>query len=568
MSGLVRDIVCEHEVLRSAIAPSQLGVLDRWAANRLRDGLGRFKRETGRSVLHQLVSTSRVSELEVVLASPFPFDADAALVDVSHGATVLGLAAELGDAAAVRVLLAAGAPTDRVRGEAEAPVVRAVRAGQLATVRLLPVRGPEALSAAMQAMQSAPAECWAVFVDVAGRSNPNTPTGTGCQALLEAVERGLPACAEWLLRHVPTLDVNNGFVERSPLAAACSAGHVGVVKLLLGSAAALDVNWAGAAAASPPPLHAAVRNGHDAIVRLLLADGRTCTAATDGPTQRPLVHTAAHHAARLQRPELLRCLLGTKGVDWGATDSLGRTAAHSLLLEPPIGPAARTVLMLLVRMAPLSVDGLSVFGDNALTACVRMNWPGDVLLELLGRSRAYFTRSVHEHPALLHAAAGHGNIRVCMVLVACGFSLGVVRGGPTPAIVAANAGHLVLSGVLGVIEGMPPLQRAVLAGLGKRQLNREISTGAIRPPFNLPWVPWESLMQRPPAAAPASYIALLQATSGMGWFRTVHHSFPTCFQTAAWVLLLCQHRLKGKGLPMEMSHAILAMLPRAGCCMH
>lgn len=438
----------------------------------------------------------------------------------------------------------------------------AIRGGDLEAVRRLVVAGSCPLSAALHAMQTSSEESrsvrWAIFVNVAGRSNPNTPDMGGVQALLCAIELGLEQCALWLMRHCPKIDVNNGFAlrDRVPLVVASRHGMVRCVCALL-TDARLDVNWTDGTGKGA--VHAALRGGHVAVAKALLSDRRTRWGGAPG---RPLVHLAAQCAVEKQRPALLTSLLYNPRVQWAAADRTGTTAAHWLLRE--LAPAVhdtdtlRAVLATLLQQAPSTVDHVSHSGDNALAACIGRGWGRDLLLDLLRHSTQYLRGFTVDHPALLHVAARCGDYRVCLILLACGFEQEHLIEGETPAIAAFTNGHPLLAVRLLEHARMPKLQLASMAGLDVAHLNFEIRRGAIPQPLNVPWEPVPELSARPASAAPTAYIRHLRA--GV-WARTLHWTFPTSFNDAAFVLLLCHWRLGAAGLPTEMCHWVLALLP-------
>lgn len=569
MAGIVQKIVREYHTLRESLDGAQSALLEQWATDRLSTQMAAYKRETGNSVLHYFVLGGHELELSTVLASSFPFVAATALLDVSSGVSVLGSAAERGDVSVVSMLLAAGAPTARADGELESPLIKAVRAGHIGAVKLFPVDGPDPLAAALQSIAGDKADHagrWPIFVHLARRSNVNTPSA-GKFPLMQAIELKLLNCATWLIRNCKGIDINQfGTTRRRrvPLVAACALGLIPVVRALLASPA-LDVNWTNADGKGA--LFTALFAGHANIVRLLLDDARLVVGNRYAGT--PLVHIAAQVAVSKEQVDLLACLLDHPRVTWDDEDDDGITALHHVIrtAHNKTNAATQDVLDLLLKRAPASVDHVAGTGENAVSAAVTNDWSGGTLLKLLQHSSMHFEGHREEHPHLLHTAAGHGNMRVCTILLACGYRQ-VVWAGRRPANVAADAGHVLLRHALDETIAMPMLERAALAGLTKPHLDRLISTNTIVSPraqWTGPWI----ATPRPASAAPLAYFALLRTETR--WTRPIHLSYPACFQTAVWLMLLCHWRLDGEqklSLPIEMIHYIMAFLPRDAFCLH
>jgi ankyrin repeat protein len=572
MAGIVQTIVREYHTLRGALNGAQSALLEQWATDRLLTQLAAYKQETGHSVLHHCVIGGCELELSSILACPFPFVPAAALQDVSSGASVLGCAADRGDVSMVRMLIAAGASMERAAGELESPLIQAVRAGHYETVNLFPVAvdDPVPLSVALQSLAKGTVDDagrWPIFVHLARRSNVNIPSA-GTFPLMQAIVLKLLNCATWLIRNCKGIDINQfGTIRRRrvPLVAACALGQIPVVRALL-TDSTLDVNWTNVDGKGA--LFTALVCGHSGVARLLLADKRLVvdTRYNGGP----IVNTAALVAASKERSDILACLLTNRKVAWNVADDDGFTALHQIIRTTTnkSNTATHEVLDLLLKQAPASVDHVAATGENAVLAAVTHNWPAGTLLKLLKHSRKRFEGHRQEHPHLLHTAAGHGNVRVCTILLACGYKQ-VVWAGRHPAKVATDAGHILLGTALEKSIEMPMLERAALAGLNKSHLNRLISTNTIISPHAL-WIGSAKFYpQRPANAAPMPYFAVLRTETH--WTRVMHMSYPACFQTVVWLMLLCHWRLDGNqkpSLPIEMIHLIMTMLPRDTFCLH
>jgi ankyrin repeat protein len=575
MSGIVQTVVREFAALRAA-HPALSDLLGDWSADVMHARALAHKREHGMSVLHSLIASHRESELRGVLAAPPPFDLTVALADVSDGSSALGLAASIGNSAMVGLLLAAGAPEALAKGEKIDPIEHAVIGGHLEVVQQFGNAGSGPVAAALHALQatSDPVR-WKIFVHLASTMpNINTPNSDGVQTLMLAVDLGLEQCAIWLLQNCPGIDVNNGraLPDRTPLLTASRYGMTSCVRLLL-NFPGLDVNWTDTAGRGAA--FAALRGGHLHVLRALMGDRRTFANSRHGPRSTPLLHAAVRHAAFKQRPELLECMLMKKHVNWAAADETGTTAIHWLMREmspnnrPGVDTAStRAITALLLKQAPATVDHLSEGGENALVACVTSKWASEMLLMLLEHSKMYLTRFTVDHPELLHIAAKTGRFPMCLILMACGYQSHMYAG-RTPAMVADFHGHALLGNCLRDALLLPPLQLAAMAGLNRAHLNHEIGRGAIQLPLNVPWVD-RGLLSRPASATPLAYIHRLRQTNGLIWTRMIHHSFPVCFKAAAVLLLLCIQRRQQthQGLPTEMCHAILALLPRRVFCTH
>jgi ankyrin repeat protein len=568
MSNIFVAVITEHIGLLSAVTdPVQVATVNRWAADRMMALLESHKQQTGASILHHFVETGAILELRVMLSLPLPFPLRHALDDVSRGATVLGLAAAQGEGSAVRFLLDAGANPNRSAGELVAPLVMAIRSRQFTVVQMFKVsRDTLAIHEALGAFVPDwvyDGTAWAVFVHVASRSNPNIPNHNGVQALLFAIELNLPRCANWLLWKFPAIDVNNGLTPgvTVPLFAAARKGQARVVANLLSSRSALCVHWTDSSGRGI--LHAALRAGNQQIMASLLADPRVRVASNASFIRRPLVHTAAHYAIRHSRPQLLLGLQCRPDIEWSATTVSGETAINRVMRFRATGSHTIDVLTcitIVLAQAPATVDFIDVSGSNALAECVLKGWSGEVLMQLLKSSNQFLTHFVTNCPTLLHTAARNGNLRVCWILRACGYTLIPDADGLAADERADLHGHPLLGETLRKSIALPMLQLAYTAGLTIRHVNHMVANGTITISRPLPWKPW-NVCSRPIDAVPLTYLQNLDASRGM-WSRALHASFSQRFRACIWTMLLCHPRLCEAGLPIELWHMIFAECAR------
>ncbi|KKO99367.1 hypothetical protein THAR02_08530 [Trichoderma harzianum] len=181
----------------------------------------------------------------------------------SDGNAPLYEAAENGYIAVVKLLLVAGANPNRGSSFGITPLMCAAENGYIAVVKLLLVAG----------------------------ANPNRGNSIGMTPLMCAAENGDVNVAEVLITAGadPNFKGELGEVNSTALLLAVGQGHEAVVKLLLASGAKVNLSnghWSDKAA-----LHIAAIEGHGVIVELLLAAG-AIPDIRDNDGQTPLWHAA------------------------------------------------------------------------------------------------------------------------------------------------------------------------------------------------------------------------------------------------------------------------------------
>ncbi|KAJ1476899.1 ankyrin repeat-containing domain protein, partial [Baffinella frigidus] len=119
-------------------------------------------------------------------------------------------------------------------------------------------------------------------------------------ALWTAAQAGQTEAVRKLLTKGAAIEERGGPLESSPLHAACSKGHAGVVQLLLEHKADASTK----ATDGDTPLHDAVLGDHEAVVVLLLENGADASAPGDGGGQTPL-----HHAVQMGFEGVVQLLL-------------------------------------------------------------------------------------------------------------------------------------------------------------------------------------------------------------------------------------------------------------------
>lgn len=154
-------------------------------------------------------------------------------------------AARAGDSAAVRRLLAAGAPPNTADVDGERPLPVAVAGAHLESIRLLLQAGarPDARGAAGRlplALAAAGGQLSIVRQLLAAGANIDGRSANGATALHEAVRFDHPEILAELLRAGPRLDLNDR-EGLHPLALAAALGRVRCVDVLLDGGVAVDL---------------------------------------------------------------------------------------------------------------------------------------------------------------------------------------------------------------------------------------------------------------------------------------------------------------------------------------
>ncbi|XP_054656781.1 ankyrin repeat and SOCS box protein 13-like isoform X1 [Dunckerocampus dactyliophorus] len=146
----------------------------------------------------------------------------------------------------------------------------------------------------------------------------------GSTPLCNACSSGSLACVKLLLEYGAKVNPSLTALTASPLHEACIQGNAEIVKLMIASGAELeayDVHFG-------PPLHIACAKAHVNCVKELLLAGANVNSSK-------FHETALHHAARLDKPDMIELL-----VDFGAnvhtTDNLGKKPVeYSTPASPP-----------------------------------------------------------------------------------------------------------------------------------------------------------------------------------------------------------------------------------------
>nr|XP_057924267.1 ankyrin repeat and SOCS box protein 13-like [Doryrhamphus excisus] len=146
----------------------------------------------------------------------------------------------------------------------------------------------------------------------------------GSTPLCNACSSGSLACVKLLLEYGAKVNPSLTALTASPLHEACIQGNAEIVRLMIASGAELeayDVHFG-------PPLHIACAKAHLNCARELLLAGAKVNS-------RKFHETALHHAARLDKPDMIELL-----VDFGAnvhsTDNLGKKPVEYATPASPV----------------------------------------------------------------------------------------------------------------------------------------------------------------------------------------------------------------------------------------
>jgi ankyrin repeat protein len=261
------------------------------------------KASCGSAALHLATQHGALEALEALLLA----GADANVRRGSDGLTALHIASQLGDVSAVQMLLNHGADAWKAAPSGETAAHAAAHEGHAEVMLCLLEREAGLLAcqpeqgtvgtplhvlartgchaAALQALLGTP--------QLVTRALLRLQDSRGYTPLASACEAGQVAAVQLLLgrRH----DFSSCDLLQA-LTAACRQGHAGIVRLLLGSGAADAVEWS-SVPEDGHPLLAALRSGHIAVVKALIA------AAL------PLPNSILAEAVRLGDPGILEFLL-------------------------------------------------------------------------------------------------------------------------------------------------------------------------------------------------------------------------------------------------------------------
>lgn len=309
--------------------------------------------------------------------------AQLALAD-KDGRTALSWAACGGSAAAVSVLVDAGAPVNAATLKKDTPLALAAARGHTdAVVALLSapavdVNAKDAMgdtpliaaarkghAGALRALLAAPG------VDVNVRSKSTAPTTKNSSpqgtALILAAQVGCVECVAALLA-APGVDVDARTLNGdTALIWAAYNGHVDVVRALV--SANVDVNSRNTGTTQSTPLILAAREGHAKIVAILLATRGIDVNILDAHVDNALIWAACNgHAV------VVSALLETGGIRVNQINELGFTA-----LTLAAKRAHTAVVAALLKAPSIDPNVKDSAGDTALTLAARSNHGATVL---------------------------------------------------------------------------------------------------------------------------------------------------------------------------------------------
>lgn len=226
-------------------------------------------RATGATALHRAAEAGDLAGLKSLLARGAPVDG----INALNGATALHYAAENGRVAIVRELIARGADVNLRTVAGNTPLITAAVKGyeQIvghlldcdASVDAVNREGATALFMAAQRGHTGAVR------QLLTKADPNAQTTRGATALHVAAEYGHAEVARLLLEKGAEPDRPTIVNKDTPLHDAAQKGHTAIVAVLLDVGA--DPNRADRAGNTT--LHIAAAAGHAAIVRLLLDKG-------------------------------------------------------------------------------------------------------------------------------------------------------------------------------------------------------------------------------------------------------------------------------------------------------
>jgi ankyrin repeat protein len=191
----------------------------------------------------------------------------------AEGAALLAVAIQRGDAAAVSLLIAHGAPVDEPDASGMRPLARAARLGDVAMIKLLSERGAAAAafdtrgrSALWYAAGSRAVPAAELLLSL--RAPADAPDRNGVTPLLAAIRAGDEAMVRRLIDAGASVDAK-GPGRDPPLRVAAGLGNTAVLDALLAHKPDVDATDAYGETA----LMAAARSGNEPICSKLLAAG-------------------------------------------------------------------------------------------------------------------------------------------------------------------------------------------------------------------------------------------------------------------------------------------------------
>ncbi|KAG2486727.1 hypothetical protein HYH03_014654 [Edaphochlamys debaryana] len=231
------------------------------------------------------------------------------------GATALWLAARGGHCEVAAALLEGGARADAAAKDGSTPLLVAARAGQLELARQLMAAKARTDAAAKDGSTPLLAAAAAGHVGVMQAMLGDASREDKGRALWAAADAGqVPAVRALLAAGVYTETIKH---EVTPLWSACHQGHTEVAEALIRASAFREL----VGPEGLRPLHVAAREGHIAIVRALLAAGAQVDAILkDG-------RSALHLAAEADQRECVQALLEA-GADPRRVDKWDRTPSQ------------------------------------------------------------------------------------------------------------------------------------------------------------------------------------------------------------------------------------------------
>ncbi|RYP66398.1 hypothetical protein DL771_007807 [Monosporascus sp. 5C6A] len=317
----------------------------------------------GTSMAHVVSRYQLLGPLRLILQRADHVGIDVDVKD-NHGRTLLSWAAENGNEAVVRQLLATGkVDIDTKDNSGRTPLSLAAENGNEAVVRQLLATGK---------------------VDIDTKDNSSrTPLSLAAKNGHEAVVQQLLGTGKI---DIDVKDKNS----RTPLSWAAENGHEAVVQLLL-TTGKIDINakdkygWA--------PLSLAAKRGYEAVVQQLLATGKVDIDAKDNDSWTPLLWAATNG-----NEAVVQQLLATGKVDIVVKDNDGRTP-----------------LLMATRKGGLSSVLLNAFRAPAIFACIATTG-GAQIPDLSPSEEPELTESsLDSEPIILTAQHSDRTLSICFI---------------------------------------------------------------------------------------------------------------------------------------------------------